>query len=314
MSILNQYDDAALNSIRHDFNQIEKEAYSVPREKLDAIMSAPIKAGVNKGAQTYTYKIVSEVGMAKIIASDATDLPAVSIGYKKKTVEIHNIGDHYKFTQEDLDSCAYAGIALENDDAIAARRKVDEKVDEMIYVGDKDWGVLGLLNNPNVTTVSAQQNAANTSTAWKDKTLDEITADIQLMIDAVFAATKGPRGGSTIDADTIKIPRAAYVSLTTRTKGVDSDVTFLKALQDRFAPQGLTNFECCNSASGVGASGKDRALLYKKSKENVFSIIPVPFRVLPAQPKGLSIIFNCIARCAGCVWRRPTTGCYMDGI
>ena len=314
MSILNQYDDSALNSIRHDFNQIERETYAMPREKLDAIQSAPIKQGVNKGAQTYTMRVVSELGMAKIIASDAKELPPVSIGYNKKTVDIFQVGASYKFTQEELDGCAYAGIPLEADDASAARRKIDEKVDEIIYVGDKDWGITGLLNCDNVTVTNAANNTAGTSTKWADKTLDEITADIQTMVDAVFAATKGPRGGSSVEADTIKIPRSAYVSLTTRTKGVDSDVTFLKALQDRFAPQGIVNFECCNSANGAGADGKDRALLYKKSKENVFSIITVPFRVLPAQYVGLSVIFNCIGRTAGAVWRRPTTGVYMDGI
>ena len=51
-TILDQFDDSALNSIRRDFNQIEKEAYELPREKLDAIKSAPLKGGVNKGAQT----------------------------------------------------------------------------------------------------------------------------------------------------------------------------------------------------------------------------------------------------------------------
>lgn len=314
MSILNQYDDATLNSIKVEFNQIEKEAYGAPREKLDAIISAPIKPGVSKGAMTYTTKIVTEVGMAKIVSSDATDLPGVSIGVKKHTVEIHNVGDHYKFTQEELDAYAYAGQNLESDDALAARRKVDEKVDEMIYVGDADWNVIGLLNNPNVNTAAAANNAAGTSKKWKDKTLDEITEDIQTMFDTVFAATKGPRGNSTVDCDVLKVPREAYVSLTNRTKGVDSDVTFYKALLDRFAPQGLTAIECCNSGNGIGTSGTDRALLYKRGRENVFSVLPVPFRVLPPQHKGLAIIFNCIARCAGCVWRRPTTGVYMDEI
>lgn len=313
-TILDQYDDAGLNSIRHDFNQIENEAYEMPREKLDAIMSAPIKAGINKGAQTYTFKIASELGCAKVLSADAKDLPQVSIGYVKKTVDIHNVGDCYKFTQEELDGAAYAKTPLEADDARTARRKIDEKVDELIYVGSEEWGILGLLTNPNVTTSFAAANAAGTSTSWKDKTLDEITADIQSMIDAEFAATKGPRGGSAIEADTLKIPREAYVSLTNRTKGVDSDVTFLKALKDRFAPQGLVNFECCNSANEAGAAGTGRALLYSKRIENVFSILPVAFRVLPPQAQGLSVIFNCLARCGGCVWRRPTTGVYMDGV
>lgn len=315
-TILDQYDGDTLNSLRRDFNQIEKEAYDLPRESLDAIMSAPIKGGISKGAQTYTVRTITKLGMAKVISADAKDLPPVSLAMKKNTVEIHNVGASYKFTNEELDGAAFAGIPLESLDARAARQTIDEKVDEIIYVGEKDWGLLGLLTNPNVTRTVAATGAAS-STKWKDKTLDEITADIQTMVNAVFEATKGPRGSGTVTPNTLKVPREAYTSLTTRTKGVDSDVTFLKALLDRFAPQGITAIECCNSAAGVGSIDNnpvDRALLYKKAPENVFSILPVVFKVLPAQYVGLSIIYNCVARTGGTAWRRPTTGVYMDGV
>lgn len=314
MSIMQQFDDATLNSLKIEFNQIEREASLAPREKLDALQSAPMKDGVNKGAMTFTFKKITEVGVAAIVASDAKELPPVSLGITKDTVEIRTVGDSYMYTDEEINAWAFAGQSLDHDEAIAARHKVDEKVDAVIYVGDEKFGFTGLLNNANVTQMFAGSNADESSTAWADKTLDEITKDIQDMVNVVFEATKGPRGGGTIEPDTIKIPRAAYVSLTNRTKGVDSDVTFLKALQDRFAPQGIKNWDCCNSCNGIGVGGTDRALLYKKGKENVFSILPVPFKVLPAQHNGLCTVFNCIARTAGCAWRRPSTGCYMDGI
>lgn len=316
-NVLELYDNDALNSIKHDFNQVEKEAYDLPRENLDAIMSAPIKPGINKGAQTYTMKILTKLGVAKVVAANAKELPPVSLAMKKKTVEIHNVGDSYDFTQEELDGCAFAGVPLEALDARAARQTIDEKVDEIIYVGEKDWGLLGLLTNPNVTRTIAANNAGGTSKKWKDKTLDEIIADIQTMVDAVFNATKGPRGSGTVTPDTLKLPREAFTSLSTRYKGVDTSLTFLQAVKDAFAPQGIKNIECCNSATGVGVvndTPADRALLYKKSPENVFSIVPLVFRVLPPQASGLSVTFNCYARTGGTAWRRPTTGCYMDGV
>ena len=82
-NILSQYDGDTLNSLRRDFNQIEREAYDLPRENLDAIMSAPIKGGINKGAQTYTVRTITKLGMAKVIAADAKDLPPVSLAMKK---------------------------------------------------------------------------------------------------------------------------------------------------------------------------------------------------------------------------------------
>ena len=317
-TILDLYDADTLDSLRVEMNQIEKAAYELPRENLDAIQSAPIRGGINKGAQTYTVKTITKLGMAKVVAEDAKELPPVSLAVKKHTVEIRDVGDSYKFTRAELDGAAFAGTPLESLDAKAARQTIDEKVDEIIYVGEKDWGLLGLLTNPNVTKTIAANNAGDTSKKWKDKTLDEITKDIQTMVNAVFEATKGPRGSGTVTPNTIKIPRDAFTYLTTQYTGNDSKITYLEALKSKFAPQGITSWECCNSAAGLGKvsvdGDSDRALLYKKGEENVFSILPVVFRVLPAQYVGLSIIYNCLARTGGCVWRRPTTGVYMDGV
>ena len=314
MNFLQQYDDQCLDKINRLFNQIERGAYTLPRESLDALTSVPLKAGVNKGALTFTYKLLSELGVAKVIASNAKDLPAVSRAYKLKTVVIKDVGDSYCFTQDEIDSYLFAGGSIEADDANTARRKIDEKVDEIIFIGEADNEILGLLNNPNVTVATANPVGDENVTAWKSKTLDQIKDDIQIALDAIFNATKGPRGGETVRPDTIKIPRDAYISLTNRYKSEHSDVTYLQALKALFEPQGLMNWELCNSANNAGEDGESRALFYKKSMENVFSIVPVAFRVLPPQYEGLCVTYNCLAKTAGTVWRRPTTGCYMDGV
>jgi hypothetical protein len=317
-TILDLYDGDTLNSLRVEFNQIEKAAYDLPRENLDAIQSAPIKGGINKGAQTYTVKTITKLGMAKVIAENAKDLPQISIAIKKETVEIRDVGASYEFSRAELDGAAFNNMPLEDIDAKAARQTIDEKVDEIIYVGEKSWGLQGLLTNPNVTRTIAANNAGGTSKKWKDKTLDEITTDIQTMVDAVFNATKGPRGSGTVTPNTIKIPRDAFTYLTTKYTGSDSKITYLEALKSKFAPQGITNWELCVSAAGVGKvsveGDADRALLYRKGEENVFSILPIVFRVLPPQYSGLAITYNCTARTGGCCWRRPTTGVYMDGV
>lgn len=317
-TILDLYDGDTLDSLRVEFNQIEQAVYDLPRENLDAIQSAPIKAGINKGAQTFTVKTITKLGMAKVIAENAKELPPISIAVKKRTVEIHDVGASYEFTRAELDGAAFNRMPLEDIEAKATRQTIDEKVDEIIYVGEKDWGIGGLLTNPNVTRTIAANNAGGTSKKWKDKTLDEITKDIQTMVDAVFNATKGPRGTGTVTPNTIKIPRDAFTFLTTKYTGSDSKITYLQALKDKFAPQGITNWELCVSAAGVGKvsvdGDADRALLYKKGEENAFSILPIAFRVLPPQYSGLAITYNCTARTGGCCWRRPTTGCYMDGV
>ncbi len=154
MSFIKQYDAKATEKIINLFNQIEKETYGLPRENLEAMQSVPLKTGVNKGALTYTYKIISELGMAKIIAPDARDLPPVSRGVKLKTVEIKNIGNSYSFNQHELDAWLFSGQPIDSADADTARRKIDEKTDEIIMNGDEENGLYGLLSNPNVPVIT----------------------------------------------------------------------------------------------------------------------------------------------------------------
>ncbi len=154
MSFIKQYDAKATEKIINLFNQIEKETYGLPRANLEAMQSVPLQTGVNKGALTYTYKIISELGMAKIIAPDARDLPPVSRGVKLKTVEIKNIGNSYSFNQHELDAWLFSGQPIDSADADTARRKIDEKTDEIIMNGDEENGLYGLLSNPNVPVIT----------------------------------------------------------------------------------------------------------------------------------------------------------------
>lgn len=316
MSFLKLYDTRATEKIENLFNQVEKNTYKLPRENLEAMQSVPLKKGVNKGALTYTYKIINELGMAKIIAADARDLPPVSRGIKMKTVEIKDIGDSYSFNQKEIDAWLFAGQSIDTGDADTARRKIDEKVDEIILNGDNENGLYGLLSNPNVPVITlAPHTSGGSDTEWNGgKSIDEIKTDIQALIDTVFDNTKGARGGQTVIPDTIKIPRSAFVFLSTKRVSNDTKETWLESLKTLFAPQGIVNWECCNSASGSGVGGKDRIMLYKRSEENLYSIVSEPFRILPAQYNGMIVTYNCFARTAGVVFRRPLTAVYADGV
>lgn len=311
---LKQYDAANLEKLNTLFAQVEKSTYGLPRENLDALTSVPVLPGVNPGAKSFTYKIISELGMAKFIASNARDLPPVSRAIVLKNVLIKLIGDSYDFSQVDLDAWLFAGEALDTSDADTARRKIDEKVDECIMKGDAEQGLYGLVNNPNVPVATLNASGTGSSVKWNTKTLAQISADIQILLDAVRTATKGPRGNGTVKPDTIKIAHSAFVYLTLTYKSDDSNITYLDALKATFAAQGLVNWEECADLDGAGVGGTDRVMVYKRAPENVFCILPEPFKILDAQYVGMAIVYNCYAKTAGTVFRRPTTACYGDGV
>ena len=79
---IKQYDAATQTSINKLFEQIETEVYDMPRAALEAVGKVPLKKGLNKGIQSFTYKVYSALGMAKLVASDAKELPPISGRYR----------------------------------------------------------------------------------------------------------------------------------------------------------------------------------------------------------------------------------------
>ena len=101
---IKQYDAATQTSINKLFEQIETEVYDMPRAALEAVGKVPLKKGLNKGIQSFTYKVYSALGMAKLVASDAKELPPISGAFKLYNILVKNIGDSYSFTQSDIDA------------------------------------------------------------------------------------------------------------------------------------------------------------------------------------------------------------------
>ena len=144
------FQDSELNKLSRLFNQIINETYGLERESLDALSFIPPQAGIGQWLRTWTYKVLSEMGIAKLISDYAEDLPPVSRALELKTNEIREYGVSYGYSEFELMQWLTAGIDLSRDEAETARRKIDEKVDEVLFVGDKDANTTGFLNNANV--------------------------------------------------------------------------------------------------------------------------------------------------------------------
>jgi len=302
-----------LNEVTRMFNQIISETYDLPRANLEATSSVPMQPGVNASALTYTFKIFSEMGMAKIVEDGATDIPAIGRSFKLITAQLYTIADSYSYTTQELDAWSFMGENLSRDESDTARRKIDEKVDEVIFYGSEDYNLTGMVNHPNVPIVAAAATGTGSSTAWNKKTLAQITTDIQAMIDTGIANTAGTNGKATIKMETIKIPHDAWVFLTTTFRSDAVSETYLDSLKKIFAAQGITTWEECIYLDDQNETkDDDRAMLYKKDKSILSYILPVPFRQLNPQYVALSAIVNCFARCGGTVFKRPTGAVYLD--
>ena len=303
-----KFTDSQLNDIRRLFNQIATETYGLEREALKATAFIPRQSGVGEWAGSWTYKVLSEMGIAKFISDYAEELPPVSRAMELRTVTIRQIADSYGYSEAEVMQWLTAGIDLSRDDAETARRKIDEKVDEVLLVGDKSVGIEGLFNNSNVTKVTIEAGAKGT-TDFKSKTLDEIVASVQAMIDGAYALN----GGSVV-LDTIILPHGAFSHIATASVSATGSTTILNHLKTVFLEQGITDWQESRKLDGIGDSSKDRAVLYKKAANVVSYVLPIPFRQKAPQECALHFKVPCYARIGGTVIKNPKAIVYADGV
>lgn len=291
------------------FGVIADETYGLERVALNATEFVPMQTGIAPWIGSWGYKTVSEVGMAKFVADYADDLPPVGRFLALKSVGIKTLADSYAYSEFELQQYLEANIDVSRDDAELARRKIDEKVDDVILVGDAEQGVTGLFNNENVTVV---ESTAGTSgqTDFEHKTYNEIVAQFR----AVMAAQKAlfPNKKVSVKLDSVVLPSNSMSFLETTYVSDNSQITMLESLKKMF--KGIVNWYESETLEDMGANKTGRAVFYKKDRGVLSYVLPVPFKQKNPQECALHYKVPCYARIGGTVIKNLKGIVYCDGV
>lgn len=291
------------------FGVIANETYGLDRVALNATTFIPMQDGVQPWQSAWGYKVVSEVGMATFIADYADDLPPVARFLTPKSVGIKTIGDSYAYSEFELQQWLATKVDLSRDDAETARRKIDEKVDDVLLMGDEGQGVTGLFNNENVTVVESSAGASG-QTDFENKTYKEIVAQFR----AVFAAQKNLFKDKKVATkiDSVILPDDAFGYLETTNVSDSIDTSILDSLKAKF-PQ-IVNWYRSELLEDAGANGTGRAVFYRKAKNVLSYVLPEPFRQKNPQEQALHYKVPCYARIGGTVIKNLKGIVYCDGV
>lgn len=292
------------------FGVIANETYGLDRAALDATTFIPMQDGVQPWQSAWGYKVVSEVGMAAFIADYADDLPPVARFLTPKSVGIKTIGDSYAYSEFELQQWLATKVDLSRDDAETARRKIDEKVDDVLLVGDEGQGVTGLFNNENVTVVESSVNAGGTATDFENKTYAEIVAQFRAVFNAHKALFKDKKVA--VKLDSVILPDNAFGYIETTNIGDNNDTSILDSLKAKF-PQ-IVNWYRSSMLEGAGANSTGRAVFYRKAKNVLSAVVPEPFRQKNPQEQALHYKVPCYARVGGTVIKNLKGIIYCDGV
>src|SRR3954471_1966252 len=284
----------------------------IERPEFKARMLVPITSEVDPGAETWAYSQWDRVGMAKIVANYADDIPKVAAFAKKFVQALETIALGYGWSWLDLQRTARAGVPLRTRLANQVRDGFEQRIEIIAATGIPETGAPGLLNHPNVPTIAAAAPAAGADTSWGggDKTPLEVVDDLLAMENAVILNTKGIRSADTLVMPLVKLNYIAQKSIYDAAPGNPMD-TILSVFLSK--SRTITNVEFWHFCDEADA-GDPLAIMYRRDPTVVHMELPLEQQELPPQAKNLSLEINSVGRIGGVAWEYPLAGVTMTGI
>lgn len=293
----------------------KSKTYDVVKAPLKAFELIPVSTEAGAGAETIAYEQYDEVGVAKIIANYADDLPRADVKGKEFFARVKSVGNSYGYSLQEVRAARMAGKPLEQRKANAAARAQRETWNRIAFYGDAEAGLQGFLTNPNIPDGSVAQGAgAGNPRAWSGKTPDEILKDMNEIANSIVDVTNGAER-----PDTLVLPIAQYTHIASTPRSSTSDTTIL----DFFLQNNpfITAVEWANeldsaqlAANGVSGFTGDVMVAYRRDPDVLTLEMPVMFEQLPVQEKGLEYTVPCHSRIGGVIVYYPLACAIRDSI
>ena len=293
---------------------IESQVYEIQYPDIQYPQLLPIDTSANEWARTVTFFSTDKVGQAEWYHHLAKDVPIADITRTKHehTIEMAAIG--YRYTLEELGQAMMVpNVNLSVDRASAARRSYEEFMDRLALYGDTQKNLTGLVNSALPTAVTAAATGTGSSTAWEDKTPDQIMKDVNDALTGIYTASL------TVEmADTILLPVEMFTKVLTR-RIPDTAIPIDQYLMTnnvytRMTGQPLT-MRAVRGLESAGAGDTGRMVAYRRDMQVLKLHLPMPHRFLPPWQTG-PLLYDVpgIFRTGGVEIRRPGAVRYVDGI
>jgi len=275
-------------------------AQEVTYPELRARLFIPVSNEAGPGAESITYYQFDKVGMAKIIADYASDLPRADVKGQKFTSPVESLGISFGYSMQEVRAAALAQRPLTTMKADAARRAHEQLVDEIGAFGDATTGLTGFLNNANVPAGSA------TTGSWSTATADQILEDMNEAVTSIINTTRASEA-----PDTMGLPVAAY-TLVNQRRIPDTNTTILRFFLENNA--WIRNIDHWYRLDTAGAGSTARMVVYRRDPSKLELQIPQEFETMPVQERGLSFEVPTHSRVGGVTFYKPLSAVYRDGL
>jgi hypothetical protein len=243
----------------------------------------------------------------------ANDVPVIQADLSKQVARTFNFAEYMAFNRMEKEKMAQVGRDPETFLNKGIRLHFDKVVDRNVYVGFRKVSSTGLCNNPNIVRSAAAAGAGG-ATQWRDKTADEILADINAVISAVWE-----ENDCSSDAlpNHILVPVEQFGALVTRKVSDDSERSILTyVLENNLTTQqvGELIISPCKWCSRAGSSRSDRMVVYCNRIDRICFNLTQPLRRMETEYAEMRIKIPYIAQFSEVRFLYPSTVRYMDAI
>jgi hypothetical protein len=304
----------ALGFVTPQFYNIEQTIYQTKYPSFDYASLIPVITEGNEWARGVLFRSSDAVGKMEFLSGKGFDMPYADVARDQFLKGFDMAGIGYEWSLEEINVAAMEGRNLGDEKAQAARKIAEAGLWNIAMTGSTEKNWTGLLNDANVPAVTATADGTGSSPLWSTKTPDQQLRDMNQAITGVFTTTN-----ETELADTVILPTARLLSISTIARSANSDTTILSYLQKNNAytaetgrPLTIRGSRALNTA---GASGTARMLAYRRAPDVVRFHLPMPHKFLPPFPKSsMTTEVAGILRTGGTEVRLPKAMSYIDGI
>lgn len=262
-----------------------------------------IDSSMNAGATEYSFLEQARVGLAEIVADDATDIPLATIEGRNNLRDIVTPAIGIKYSRQEVRTAQMQGMFdLVSSKVAAAREGHDIALNGWIRSGAPGTTLVGVTNQPGIIVANAVTGT------WSGATGAQMYADVRTALDAMMDAS------SNIEMpDTVVLPVASYnlLNSTFLNPGFNQD-KILDALKGAYPT--VTRWDWDPGMNTTSAAGGNALVAYRNAPDRMRAVAPLMMAPVPPEPRGLSIILNFESRFGGVMTPRPRSVLRLDGI
>lgn len=251
-----------------------------------------------------------------LIMEASNDIPVMQADFGKSTWRVFNWAHYFRVPYLQKEKLTQIGTNIEEVLNKGVRLYHDKTVDRNVYKGFVKVGSTGLVNNAAITrtTADAHVGGSSSDTQWSKKTPDEILADINKVISAIWTAND-----CSPDAlvNHILIPVEQFGDLVSRKVGTTGDKSILTFLmENNLSKQQGTDLVIspCKWCKSAGTGSSDRLIAYINNVDKIKFNLTAPLKRLPTEIADLQYKVPFVSAFSEVRYLYPTTVQYVDGI